>query len=113
MIRVRYATLNSIMTEDAWDTFQYVLATEKQWLLSAIKKVEKIEDGEHRYIVLANNTLLHTTDKQLPKDVKRRKGYKVFTSCDEAWDYICEKNRVRFNDVRYKTRRLGNKQTKP
>lgn len=112
MIRVRLARINSIMPEDAWKRFEYVLATEKQWLISAIKKVERIEDGEYRFIVLANNTLLHTTDKQLPKDVKRRKGYKVFTSCDEAWDYIREKNRVRFNDVRYKTRRLGNKQTK-
>lgn len=96
----------SIMSNDDAKRYVYMIITDKPWLAGAITNIEEIEDGEILFVVFANKKLLMTTDKQLPKDVKRRRGYKVFTSRFKAEEYINEKNRICFDDIRHKTYRI-------
>lgn len=96
----------TVMPNEAAKSFIYNLVTNYPWMTGDITEIEEIEDGEIVFVVFANKTLLKTTDKQLPKDVKRRKGYKVFTSYWKALEHINEKNRICFDDIRHKTYRI-------
>lgn len=106
---VRLTIMNdrySIMSNDDAKRYVYTLVTDKPWLAGTITNIEEIEDGEILFVVFANKKILDTTDKQLPKDVKRRKGYNVFTSYWKALEHINEKNRICFDDIRHKTYRI-------